>query len=96
MEYKLRFHSVDEGFCRVMYYHQRETTGRAWYCLQDEGKYSGVKLYRCSGDAEYMEPDHETRFKVYVEIDRPVAYIDTELINRVNEWIDNYNKQWEK
>lgn len=56
----LNIHSIDNGFCRVMYSAKNEDNQTVYYCLQDEGEnYGGVILYRCTQDGE---PDYPCRF----------------------------------
>jgi len=59
--HKLKIHSIDNGFCRVMYYVKNNNNQTLYYCLQDEGaNYGGVILYRCTPDGE---PDYPCEFQ---------------------------------
>jgi len=43
--HKLKIHSIDNGFCRVMYYVKNNNNQTLYYCLQDEGaNYGGGYL----------------------------------------------------
>lgn len=51
----MRYHSTDEGNCRVYYTTMSEGKQRLIYCLY-EAERGVLKLYRCSQDGE---PSHE-------------------------------------
>ena len=58
---KFKIVCIDEGFCRVVYSHINSQNQKVYYCIQDDGRYSGVNVYRCS-----QAPDPEPDYKVLI------------------------------
>lgn len=87
--YDLKFSHIDGGFCRVYFYHQRPTAGKAWYCLQYEGEnHGGMQLYRRT-DCDWLEPSHRIKFKdKLVLIERP--RVECDITQKAVDWIEKY------
>lgn len=85
----LTLHSVDPGFCRVVYT-MRFQGSRLIYCIQDDSTFGrkAFKLYRCSQDGE---PDYEIAAGNIKTIEPPKG--DTRIEADVREFLTNVAKE---
>lgn len=81
----LKIEYIDNGFCRIVYSIRNEQDQKIFYCLQDEGKHDGIKMYRCTKE---HEPSHVAKPNSVISIEIPKG--QTDLEKGIFEYINNH------
>lgn len=87
----LKYHSTDNGFCRV-YFKIAINHSYFYYCVQED--YPKIlNIFACTSDGFYCEPSHPVKLKPDVKFEK--FKVTCELENQVYRFLQERNLFYE-